>query len=60
MLEDNAKIPDMLPKINKSGMTRIMDAIKKYLRSFHGIVRSLLAYVTWKKIIVETYDDYLK
>ena len=59
-LMDEYKDPDMLPKIIKSDMARMMEAIKEYLRSCHGVIRTPLAYIIRKTIIVETYGDYPK
>ena len=37
-----------------------MEAIKKYLRSCHGVIRAPLAHVIRKNIIVGMYSDYQK
>ena len=50
----------MLPKVNKADMEGTMDAIKEYLRLFHGVMRVHLAYVIRKTTIVETCGDYPK
>ena len=50
----------MLPKVNKADMAGMMEAIKQYRRSCHGVIRALLAYIIRKTIIVQTYGDYPK
>ena len=57
-LKDECKDPNMLPKINKSDMAGMMEAIKEYLRSRHGVTRAPLAYVIRKTITVQIYGDY--
>ena len=57
-LEDEYDNPDVLPKINWSDMTETMEAIEEYLRSCHGVVRAILAYIIRKPITVQIYDDY--
>ena len=57
-LKDDYKDPDMLPKINKSDMAGMMEAIKKYIWSHPGVVRTPLAYIIRKIITVQTYGDY--
>ena len=57
-LDDRYKDPDVLPKINKSDMSGMMESINEYFRSHHGFVRPALAYVIWKTITVQTYGDY--
>ena len=42
-LKDEYKDSNVLPKINKFDMAGIMEAIKEYLRSSHGIIRVPLA-----------------
>ena len=59
-LKDEYKDPDVLPKINKSDIVGMMETIKEYLRSCHGVVRVLLAHVIKKTILVLTYGDYPK
>ena len=39
-------------------MEEMMESIKEYLRSCHGVVRAPLAYIIRKTIIVQIYDDY--
>ena len=56
-LEDEYKDPGMLPKINKSDMAWMMEAIEEYLRLCHGVVWAPLAYVIWKMIAVQIYGD---
>ena len=56
-LENDYKDPDMLAMVNKAEMARMMEAIKEYLRSHHGVIRSPLAYIIRKTIIVQTYTD---
>ena len=46
-LKDEYKDPDVLPKVNKSDMAGMMEAIEEYLRLHHGVVRVPLAYVIW-------------
>ena len=36
----------------------MLEAIKEYLRSHHGVIRVPLAYVIWKTITVQDYGDY--
>ena len=55
---DYYKDPIMLPKINKSNMTGMMEVIKEYLRSCQGVIRAPLVYIIRNTIIVQTYDDY--
>ena len=43
-----------------SDMAGTMEAIKKYLRSYGGVIWAPLAYVVRKTIIVQTYGDYPK
>ena len=38
-LEDKYKDPDVLPRVNKADMAGMMEAIKEYLRSCHGVMR---------------------
>ena len=57
-LKDEYKDPDVLPKINKADMARMMKSIKEYLRSQHGVMRAPLAYIMRKTITVQIYNDY--
>ena len=57
-LEDKYKDPNVLPKINKSDMEGMMEAIKEYFRLHHGVIRAPLTYITRKTITVPTYGDY--
>ena len=57
-LKDECKDPSMLPKINKSDMTGMMESIKEYLRSHHGVVKAPLAYLIRKTISIQTMGDY--
>ena len=57
-LEDKYKDLDVLLKINKSDMAGMIEAIKEYLRSCHGVVLALSAYIIRKTITLQTYDDY--
>ena len=56
-LEDDYKDPDVLPRINKSDMAGTKEAIEKYPRSCHGVLRAPLAYVIRKYVLVGTYGD---
>ena len=38
----------------------MMEAIKEYLRSHHGVLRAPLAYVIRKTILVQIYLEYFK
>ena len=49
-IKDEYKDPTVLPKINKSDMAGIMEAIEEYLRPCWGVMRAP----------VETYGDYPK
>ena len=57
-LEDEYKDPNVMPKINKSDIAGMMEAIKEYLRLHCGVVRLPFVYVIWKTITVQTYGDY--
>ena len=57
-LDYEYKDPDMLPKINKSDMAGMMEAIKEYLRSCHDGIWAPLAYVIWMTITVQSYGDH--
>ena len=59
-LKDEYKDPDVLPKINKSDMAGMMEAIEEYLRSCQDVERVPLGYIIRKTIIVKTYGDYPK
>ena len=54
----NKKAPYVLPKVNKADMAGIIETIKEYCRSHHGVIRGPLAYVIRKIIIVQTFGDY--
>ena len=41
-LEDEYKDPDVLSKVNKADMAGMMESIKEYLRSHHGVMRASL------------------
>ena len=58
-LKDEYKDPDVLPKINKSDMTGMMEVIKEYLRPHLDIMKAPLAYIIRKTITVQVYGDYL-
>ena len=58
-LKDEYKDPSMLPKINKSDMAEMMEAIEENLRSHCGIVWAPLANIIRKNVIFKTYGDYL-
>ena len=57
-LQDEYKDSDVLPKINKSDVAGMMEAIEEYFRSCHGVVRAPVAYIIRKTIIVQAYSDY--
>ena len=57
-LENEYKDTNMLSKINKSEMAVMMEAIKEYLRSCHGVIWAPLASIIRKTIKVQTYGDY--
>ena len=59
-LKDEYEESNMLPKINKSKMARTTEAMKVYVRSCQGVMRTPLAYIVRKTKIVETYGDYDK
>ena len=50
----------MWPKVNKADMTGMMESIKEYLGSCHGVVRVPLAHVFRKTVIVQPFGDSLK
>ena len=50
----------MLPKVDKANMAEMMERIKEYLRSYHGVMRVSLANIIRKTIVVQTYGDYPK
>ena len=56
--DDEDKDPNVLPKINKSDMAGMMEAIEENLRSCCGAIKAPLAYVIRKTIIAQTYRDY--
>ena len=51
-LEDNYKDLDMITKVNKADMASMVDVIKEYLRLHHGVMRTHLAQVIRKTIVV--------
>ena len=57
-LKDKYKDPNVLPKMNKSDMAGMMEAIKEYIRLCHGIAPSPLANAMWKTIVVQTYGGF--
>ena len=57
-LEDKHKDPDVLPKINNSDIEGMIESIKEYLWSHHGVIRAPLAYLIQKTITVHTYCDH--
>ena len=59
-LKDECTDPDVLPKVNKADMMGMMESIKEYLRSCHGVVTSPLAYVIRKTITDHVGGDYPK
>ena len=48
----------MLPKVNEADMAGMVESIKEYLRSCHGIVTAPLACIARKTVVVQTHDDY--
>ena len=52
------KNPDALPKVNKANVTGMIEAIKKYLRSCHDVMRVPLAYVIRKTVEIQMYGSY--
>ena len=59
-LKNEYKDPDVLPKVNKADVIGTMEAINEYLRLCHAIVRTPLAYIITKTIIVQTLGNYPK
>ena len=59
-LENDYKVTDMLPKINKFDMAGMIEAIDEYMKLCHGVVRVPLAYIIMKSIIVQTDGEYPK
>ena len=57
-LKDEYKDPDMLHKVNKADMAGMMESIKEYLLSCHGVIRAPLTYIIRKTITVQVYGDY--
>ena len=57
-LEDEYKVLNVLPNINKSDMAGTMEPIKEYHRSCHGAIRAPLAYIMRKTVTVQTMGDY--
>ena len=57
-LKDEYKDPNMLPKINKSDVAVMMEAIKEQLRSCHSVTRAPSVYITRKTVKVQTYGDH--
>ena len=49
----------MLPNFNKTDIAGTLESIEDYLRSHHGVVRAILAYIIRKNITVKTYGDHL-
>ena len=47
----------MLPKVSKVDMAGIMESIKEYLRSCHGVITVPVAYIIRKTLAVDTYGD---
>ena len=58
--KDEYKNPDMLPKIKKSYIAEMIEAIEQYFRSCPVVVRAPLAYAIKKTIQVQNYGDYPK
>ena len=59
-LEDKYKDQDVLPKVNKTYMTGMIEAIKEYLRSPHSVLRVPFAYIIRKTITAQICGDYPK
>ena len=59
-LKHEYKDLNMVPKVKKADMAGMIEAIKEYLRSNHGVIIASLAHVITKVVIVQTYDDYPK
>ena len=57
-LEDKYKNTDMLPEVNKSDISGMMESIKEYLQSCCEVVRVPLVCIIRKTITVQTYGDY--
>ena len=51
-LEGEYKVPDVLPRINKSYLAGMMESVKEYLRSCHDVVKAHLAHVIRKTLTV--------
>ena len=58
--KDEYKDPEVLPKVKKAYMAGMVESIKEYCSSHHGVMRAPLAYIVRKTIIVRTNGDYLK
>ena len=58
--EDKYKDPDMLPEVDNADMAGMMESIKEYLISCHGLVRAPLAYIIGKTMTVQIYGGYPK
>ena len=53
-LENDYKAPDMLFKVNKADIAGMIEVIKEYLSSHHGVIRTPFAYVI--NMIIMVYD----
>ena len=58
--KEKYKNSHMLPKVNKADMAGMMEAIKEYIKSHHGVMRAPLAYIIRKTITVQIYGDTLR
>ena len=59
-LVDEQKDPDLLPKVNKTNMAGMIEAIKTYLSSCYGVKRMPLTYIIRKTIVIQTDITYLQ
>ena len=58
MVKDEYKDPNMQAKVNEADMAEMMESIKEYLRSCHGVMRAPLEHVITKITTVQVYGDY--
>ena len=59
-LNDKYKYLDVLPKVNNADMVETLESIEENHRSCCGVIRTSLAYIIWKNILVQIFDDYPK
>ena len=57
-LKEKYKDSDLFSKVSKANVVGTMEAIKKYLKSCHGVKRAPLAYIIRKTITVKTSWAY--